>query len=101
MKKAPREHRTWKPSITTQRSRSVIGPNNSKNIFTKFQCVEMPSNFPVFLFNLGNLCLGQGMIPISCGNEIAKFKSCGMKKSIKVLLKCPRIPTTAKVIPAK
>ncbi len=41
------------------------------------------------------------MKPSNWGKEIAKFRSWGIKKSIRVLLKCPVIPTTAKVIPAK
>ena len=37
----------------------------------------------------------------SCGAEKIKLKTWGIKNSNMVLLKCPRIPVTAKVIPAK
>jgi hypothetical protein len=41
------------------------------------------------------------MTPKICGTEYAEFMICGIKKSKTVLEKWPRIPTTAKVIPAK
>lgn len=50
---------------------------------------------------IGSRCLGQGIILNSWGNEIMKFSSSGIKKSINVLLKWPWIATTAKDIPAK
>ena len=49
----------------------------------------------------GSLCLGHGTRLNSCGMEYRKLRTWGMKNSIMVLLKCPRMPTTAKVIPAK
>jgi hypothetical protein len=59
------------------------------------------SILPVFALNLGNLCLGQGTNLNNWGVEYKKLMICGMKKSSNVLLKCPRIPTTANVMPAK
>lgn len=49
----------------------------------------------------GNLCLGHGTILNNWGTEYMKLKTWGMKNSNMVLLKCPKIATTAKVIPEK
>jgi hypothetical protein len=50
---------------------------------------------------LGNLCLGQGTNLNTCGTEYTKLTTWGIKNNSMVLLKCPRIATTANVIPEK
>ena len=50
-------------------------------------------------YNLGNLCLGHGIICNSCGSEYIKLISYGRQNNIKVFEKCPNIPATANVIP--
>lgn len=50
---------------------------------------------------LGNLCRGHGTNLNNCGTEYTKLTTCGIKNSNIVLLKCPRIATTANVIPEK
>lgn len=49
----------------------------------------------------GNLCLGHGKNRNNCGIEYKKLKICGIKNNNTVLLKCPKIPTTANKTPAK
>lgn len=52
---------------------------------------------------LGTRCLGHlnHHGNNNCGSDKMKLIHCGIKNSINVLLKCPNIPATAKVIPAK
>ena len=49
----------------------------------------------------GRRCLGQGINLNNCGTDNKKLKICGMKNKSKNLLKCPKIPTTANVMPEK
>lgn len=51
--------------------------------------------------HLGTRWRGQGTSPKSCGQLKMKLTIWGMKKSKSVLLKWPRMPTTAKAIPEK
>ena len=44
---------------------------------------------------------GQGIIFANCGREYKKLRTWGMKRSSSVFEKCPRMPTTANIIPAK
>lgn len=63
--------------------------------------VTLISSLSVLELNFGNRCLGQGISLNSCGDEYKKLKTCGIKKRSVVLLKCPKMPTTANVIPEK
>jgi hypothetical protein len=49
----------------------------------------------------GRRCRGQGTSLKSWGVEYRKLRIWGMKKRRRVLEKWPRMPTTAKVMPAK
>lgn len=64
-------------------------------------CVRLHSMRSVSELYLGKRCRGQGTKWKSCGMEYRKLNTCGMKNSRSVLLKWPRMPTTANVIPAR
>ena len=58
-------------------------------------------NKPVCVSNLGNRCRGHGTILNNCGIEYKKFTTCGKQNNSNVSEKWPKMPATAKVIPAK
>ena len=51
--------------------------------------------------SFGSLWRGQKTNPNSCGIDSTKLRICGININSNVLLKWPKIPTTAKTIPAK
>ena len=53
------------------------------------------------IFYFGKRCLGHGINLNSCGTDSKKLNTCGTKNSKRNLLKWPKMPTTAKVMPAK
>lgn len=85
--------RNERSTITIRRPNLLSSSNRNS--------VVLMCNRSVFASYLGKRCRGQGTKWKSCGVEQRKFKICGTKKSKSVLLKCPKMPTTAKVIPAK
>ena len=59
------------------------------------------SSKPVRALKCGSRCRGHGTRWKSCGAEYTKLKACGRRSNISVLLKWPRMATTAKTMPAK
>ena len=107
----PKEQQnTWNPSNIRQRDCSVIGPKIWRNTFINviltisppFSLLNVDGSIkPVRGLNLGRRCLGQGTNLNSWGIDQTKFMTWGIKNNKSVLLKWPRIPTTANVMPAK
>lgn len=79
-----------------QKTRLWIQPITNKTT----QCIISNKNRQGLKY-LGKRCLGQGSIWNSWGTEKMKLPIWGIKKSRAVLLKCPRMATTATVMPEK
>lgn len=89
-------------STSSSRSRcsnlrlSAIGRRNGLRNSTR-----EGSSKPVRALKCGSRCRGHGTRWNSCGAEYTKLNACGSRRRIRVLLKWPRMATTAKTMPAK
>lgn len=73
-----------------------ISPN-----FEYWNLTKLQSNWSVSALYFGKRCRGHSIKWNNCGTENRKLKTCGMKNNKVVLLKWPKMPTTAKVMPEK
>ena len=80
---------------------STSSPHATSLLGGRCHCVTLGSSNPVRALNLGKRCLGQGTRWKSCGALYTKLKICGISSNKRVLLKCPRMLTMAKTMPAK
>ena len=87
---------------TTPRSRYTFRMSLPKGFrFASLNWNLLGSSRPVSTLILGSLCLGHGKKWKSWGIEKMKLATWGTKNSKAVLLKWPKIATTAMVIPEK
>ena len=81
--------------ITFRINRPMVLSSFSLTVTIRISTLSVSSQY------FGNLCLGHGRSLKSWGEEYTKLITWGMKNNNNVLLKCPRIATTANVIPLK
>ena len=99
-------HATWNANSRKHNFLSVVLPKTRKNNVTKFMLYRVSValdglNKPVCVSNLGSRCRGHGTSLNNCGIEYKKFTTCGKQNNNNVSEKWPKMPATAKVIPAK